>query len=605
MKRYFIGCLTLFVCLLLGSSICFAQQLITGIPPFSTTTGGSFDAIDLANLNVHFSIPIFSRPGKGIPFNYSLTYNSLIWYPVTSGGTTSWQPVTNRGWAAQGTGLSEWFSYPQTTVNCYDNLGHQSGAVVTLGPYTYYEPSGTPHLINNTLVQISGSNCSGNPRSQFTTSASDGSGFVANISFSGPNTVTTSSGKVLYPSTSNSNPANGVVAADANGNQISYSNGVFTDTLGTTALTVSGPTPNNPLQCSPAVTYKYTAPNGQQATITVSYVGYIIQTNFNVPGIQEYGPANACLVQTITLPDGSAYGFAYEGTAGHSGELTGRLLSVTLPTGGSISWSYTNSSCYNASNCMMADGSPAWMVRTYGGNSWNYQRYVRSAQGWCGSSSLQTDTTIVDPNDNYTDYYFSGLYPTASSVYVGARTRFLDTKRYCYNGNTTNCACVLVAPTETTPITNSIVADYPNSNIGTAYSEIDSTYDSYGNLTRQTERDYGTAAYNSNTVLRQTIIALSSSLCTNYNICNAPASVQISNGSTQAASTTYSYDQDGHTHGNVTTIARSPLTGSNPNLNQTFPTTPAGRWRPPPTPTARRPRIPTIREGVMGRFRQA
>ena len=159
MKRYFIGCLTLFVCLLLGSSICFAQQLITGIPPFSTTTGGSFDAIDLANLNVHFSIPIFSRPGKGIPFNYSLTYNSLIWYPVTSGGTTSWQPVTNRGWAAQGTGLSEWFSYPQTTVNCYDNLGHQSGAVVTLGPYTYYEPSGTPHLINNTLVQISGSNC--------------------------------------------------------------------------------------------------------------------------------------------------------------------------------------------------------------------------------------------------------------------------------------------------------------------------------------------------------------------------------------------------------------------------------------------------------------
>jgi len=419
MKRHFIRCFTLFGCLLLASSLCSAQQLVTGIPPLSSVAGGGFDAVDLANLNVHFSIPIFSRPGKGIPFSYSLTYNSLIWYPVTSGSTTSWQPVSNWGWAAQGTGVSGWLSYPQTTVNCHDNLGHQSGAIITLGPYTYYEPSGTPRPINNTLVQISGSNCSGNPRSQFTTAASDGSGFIANISLNGPNTIATKSGMILYPSTSNSNPANGVVAADANGNQISYNSGVFTDTLGTTDLTVSGPTPNNPLQCSPAVTYKYTAPNGQQATITVSYVGYIIQTNFNVPGIQEYGPAYACLVQTITLPDGSAYGFAYDGTAGHSGELTGRLLSVTLPTGGAISWSYTNSSCYNTSNCMMSDGSPAWMVRTMGSGTWNYQRYVRGTN-LCGSSSLQTNTTIIDPDGNYTDNFFSGLYLTGRSNYVGS-----------------------------------------------------------------------------------------------------------------------------------------------------------------------------------------
>ena len=40
-----------------------------------------------ANLDVHFSIPVFSRPGKGIPFSYSLGYDSLVWYPVTSGST--------------------------------------------------------------------------------------------------------------------------------------------------------------------------------------------------------------------------------------------------------------------------------------------------------------------------------------------------------------------------------------------------------------------------------------------------------------------------------------------------------------------------------------
>lgn len=460
MKRHFIRRTALLGCLLLISPACFAQQLVTGLPQFGSFQSGTFDTIDLANLNVHFSIPIFGRSGKGVPFEYSLVYDSLIWTPVTSGSTTSWQPSSSWGWSAPAANTTGWLSYPQTTVNCYDNLGHQSGAVVTIGPYTYYEPSGTPHLINNTLIQISGSNCSGTPRSQFTTAASDNSGYVASMSLNGPNTIITKSGIVLYPPTSNSNPANGVIAYDANGNQVSYSNGTFTDTLGTTALTVSGPAPNNPLTCSPAVTYKYTAPNGQLATITASYVGYIIQTNFNVPGIQEYGPANACLLQTITMPDGSTYGFAYEGTAGHSGELTGRLLSVTLPTGGTISWSYTNSGCYNTSNCMMADGSPAYMTRGFGSGTWTYQRNVRtSAQ--CGSNPIQTNTTIIDPAGYYSDNFFSGMYLTARTVYLTNPNRYYDHTEACYNGNMSNCQCAVVASTQTTAITSRIVSDWP------------------------------------------------------------------------------------------------------------------------------------------------
>ncbi len=539
--------------LVLAAQPCVAQQLITGLPQFGSYQSDGFDTINLANLNIHFSVPVFSRAGRGIPFAYSLTYDGLIYTPVTSGSTTSWQPASNWGWTGQAVGTTGWLSYPSTTVNCYDSLGHQSGSVVTMGPYTYYEPSGTPHPIPYSLIIINGSHCSGNQVTQFTGMTSDGSGFTANISLSGPNKITTRSGTVLYPPTSNSNPANGVLAADANGNQITYANGVFTDTLGT-ALSVSGGAPN-------PVVYSYTAPSGGTASVTVTYKNYTVTTQFGVSGVAEYSASGVYLVDKVALPDGSYYQFWYETTgtgqpytAGGTGPVTGRIASVRLPTSNGPVYTY------GSSNSMMADGSPATLSRSYGSGTWTYQRYVRSAQGWCGSSSLQTDTTIIDPGTNYTDYYFSGLYPTGASVYAGARNQFLDHKDYCYNGNSSGCQCALIASTETTLITSQIVFDHPND--GSLYSETDSTYDSYGNLTGETDRDFGTGGPSSNPILRQTTIVESSSssasnhsLCATYSVCNAPASIQVTDGTNQKAYTTYTYDEGGNTHGSVTTIS--------------------------------------------------
>ena len=72
-------------------------QVQTGTPPFGTYGGGP-DVINLANLNSEITIPVLSKPGRGIPFTFNLTQDSSVWYPVTSGSTTSWQPVTNWGW---------------------------------------------------------------------------------------------------------------------------------------------------------------------------------------------------------------------------------------------------------------------------------------------------------------------------------------------------------------------------------------------------------------------------------------------------------------------------------------------------------------------------
>ena len=49
-----------------------AAQTASGTPPFSTVTGSSLDQIDLANLNTHFNLPIFSRRGRGLPLDISL-----------------------------------------------------------------------------------------------------------------------------------------------------------------------------------------------------------------------------------------------------------------------------------------------------------------------------------------------------------------------------------------------------------------------------------------------------------------------------------------------------------------------------------------------------
>ncbi len=43
-------------------------QVTTGVPPYQSFGGGP-DVINLGNLNVHYSIPVFSRAGRGTPFN--------------------------------------------------------------------------------------------------------------------------------------------------------------------------------------------------------------------------------------------------------------------------------------------------------------------------------------------------------------------------------------------------------------------------------------------------------------------------------------------------------------------------------------------------------
>src|SRR4029077_18985265 len=103
--------------------------------------------------------------------------------------------------------------------------------------------------------------------------------------------------------------------ADSNGNVLSINNsGVVTDTLGQTALTISGSgTPSSPVKL------KYTAPSGAMPAYTINYVSKNVMTYFQCSGINDVTINSTPLVSSIVLPDNSQYTFSYEPTPSHSG----------------------------------------------------------------------------------------------------------------------------------------------------------------------------------------------------------------------------------------------------------------------------------------------
>src|SRR6266542_5544542 len=133
--------------ILLALTISSASQ-VTGIPPYQSFAGGP-DVINLGNLNVHYSIPIFSRGGRGIPFGYGLAYDSSIWQP--SAGV----------WLLSGGGLHRdtaalvgYVGYFFHEANC----GGGTGVRDTWRFTNYVDSAGTSHPFSITLYDDT---CSG------------------------------------------------------------------------------------------------------------------------------------------------------------------------------------------------------------------------------------------------------------------------------------------------------------------------------------------------------------------------------------------------------------------------------------------------------------
>ena len=181
---------------------------------------------------------------------------------------------------------------------------------------------------------------------------------------------------------------------DPNGNVITvHGDGTFTDTLGVTALTI---VEGNKGTIPDTLTYPVSlqADGATTAAAKIYYKEYAVVPEFQCPGITEsVGIPN--LIDHITLADSSTYTFTYEKShATDYGRVTGRLASITLPNGGTISYTYQDG-CPGGIN---GDGSPVTLKRTTSDGTKTYN-HVLNGDG-------TSRNTTWDEAGNRTDFRF-------------------------------------------------------------------------------------------------------------------------------------------------------------------------------------------------------
>jgi len=194
-----------------------AAQVSTGNPPYASFGGGPFDVVNLGNLNVHFAIPVLHKAGRGTAFTYDLSYDGSIWTPVTSSGTTQWQPAANWGWRGVTEAATGYITY-QTNSSTLNSC-----TTTTYSNYTYHDSFGAPHRFPGYAEWDFSTQHVCDHFTPLTAKANDGSGYSLSVTAQGQlgGTLTSRAGSVILPPVLNTTGA--ASYTDANGNQLTVS----------------------------------------------------------------------------------------------------------------------------------------------------------------------------------------------------------------------------------------------------------------------------------------------------------------------------------------------------------------------------------------------
>src|ERR1700731_38040 len=327
-----------------------SPDLQVGLTPYGSYHGSQIDKVSLQNGNVLVSIPLFALPQRGgdLKLSFSLINNNKFWTTapcsLTSGGTYLCPSFTqcatgfncSRYWTTSGyfAGMTivndEYFRIHSQT----DDRG-QSYSLTAIAPDGAVHPMGV--LSETTGVAVN------NPH--IVAESIDGSGIrydglVVHQNGSNDMLTTRDGVKIIYTDGAT------WTMQDTNGNQITLNaSGVYTDTLGRTisATTATDSSPcTGPLPIAFANTYSVPGRNGQTRQFLVCYVVVPFQTNFGVSGVAEYSGGGTA-IQSVILPDGTSWAFEYDsrGVGDPSSVNFGQLTKITMPSGGTISYSWS------------------------------------------------------------------------------------------------------------------------------------------------------------------------------------------------------------------------------------------------------------------------
>jgi len=470
-----IRCWTLLFALLTLSYSSFGQNIGAGQYDLGSYDNKGFDSINLGSLNQHFEIPIVNKQGRGQNFNYSIIYDGLIWSTIpTLSGPSMWVVDPTYGFHGQlNGGISGYYTYSSMPVGICPNTGGIN--YFKRYNYKFHDSIGAVHVFNYSETD----NCNGGaPTRQGDGSTSDNSGYTFNGII-----VTSRKGFNIVPAlVTPSNTGTGTVD-DANGNRITInSDGNMTDTTGKTALTISGgATASSPMVLSyPVINQSAAATKAVSAT--VFYKTYTVQSDFQCSGIVESGAHSVNLIDHIVLPDASnsTYIFGYEAISGQPATtVTGRLTSVMVPGGGTITYAYSG----GCSGGINGDGTPQTMTRTTSDGTKTYSRDIRSYP--------VTQTRAYDEAGNRTDYTFE--FSTNGNIYEGERQVFAGNPssgtplydRTTFYNNQTSFGQI------TSPITEADAYEVYNSSNANATKQLrtNNSYTASGLLTQSTTLD--------------------------------------------------------------------------------------------------------------------
>ncbi|MGB8987064.1 MAG: hypothetical protein WCC37_10715, partial [Candidatus Sulfotelmatobacter sp.] len=427
-----------------------------------------------------------------MPFTFDL-FGSFMDQMVIGSGPAYWDPTAGIGGAALSTGLGTQLSYMASRGTC-------SGAESSIySNFFVIDQNGVSHYVPG----LNTTSCATTPVVGMTT---DGSGFTVRV-------IGDQLGSYLYGSPCSANWT--VYDRSGRAKSNSFSAGIttqtvtdpdglqltavvnpgcptspttqsisYTDTLGQTVLTAS----IHPGNTAGSDTYSYTDSGGTAQTVKVAYSSYEVETYFQCSNNISDSPASAeYLPSSVQLQDGSELTFAYEATPSHSGNVTGRLSKLTLPGGGSVSYTYGGGN----SGISCPTGVVPVMTRKVNDGAghiatWTYTNTDNTANGFPNNFTV----TVQDPAANNTVYYFAGEYQTEAVSYQGNATGTpLKTLTTCYNNNFSSCAVPSAEPT--LPITQTDV--YTDYNGGPS-NLTETIFDQYGNTTQVKQYDFGVAA---------------------------------------------------------------------------------------------------------------
>jgi RHS repeat-associated protein len=395
-----------------------------GVHPFDSRLAVENGYINTTNGNLHLEFLLGSFPQRHSHkiVTYKMVYDSGFWSQLTccawyanymffSYGTNGHHTVPGWRYEVSETTGTEWNNYGPVSTCRADSMDNWDKA----NSFQYTEPNQTVHKFNLTTYQGFVTAC-GNFTSHTTSGdafATDGSGYHVYATGVSATSVFAPDGTQVYDGNFI------LLAKDVNGN-------IYTKDASRNLIDSLGRTPVTLTVTSTTATFSVLNSKGTTSPYTLTFVPINIATNFASAGstYTEVIDNTSQGIQSIILPDGTSYSFTYDSgtTAGHYGQIT----SMTLPTGGHISYTYgTYRDPLYLAPSPHNHYTRGITSRVTPDGTWTYTPQVLTYCTSTGNNNnCQQQFTVSAPNGDQSTFLSvdnnSGAWPIKAAYYNGA-----------------------------------------------------------------------------------------------------------------------------------------------------------------------------------------